>query len=90
MKVSYQIFVAAFAGSVIASGLVHEPRYQAGADLPNFKFDELFNMTKHFFDTFIYPANAKEARKINSTLFSEHVLGRVDVCAADPLEFDKQ
>lgn len=46
---------------------------------PNFTFDQLLNLTTTFFDTFIYPHNAAEAKKINSTLFADDVLGRVDV-----------
>lgn len=46
---------------------------------PSFTNKELYNMTKNFFDQFIYPANVKQTASINSTLFSEDVLGRVDV-----------
>lgn len=46
---------------------------------PYFTFDELYNMTTGFFDNFMYPNNAVQAKLINSTLFAEDVLGRVDV-----------
>jgi len=46
---------------------------------PYFTFDELYNMTTGFFDNFMYPKNAGQAKLINSTLFAEDVLGRVDV-----------
>jgi len=45
---------------------------------PSFTNAELYNMTRHFFDQFVYPANLKQSASINSTLFSEDVLGRVD------------
>jgi len=46
---------------------------------PSFTNAELYNLTRHFFDQFIYPANLKQSASVNSTLFSEDVLGRVDV-----------
>lgn len=46
---------------------------------PSFTYSQLLNLTTTFFDTFVYPNNGAEAKKINSTLFSEDVLGRVDV-----------
>lgn len=46
---------------------------------PNFTFDQLWAFHNHFLDNFIYPANIKVAKSINSTIFAENVQGRVDV-----------
>ncbi|KAI9658516.1 MAG: hypothetical protein M1831_003954 [Alyxoria varia] len=46
---------------------------------PQFTILELYDMTKNFFDHFMYPLNVEEAKKINSTLYAEDVLGRIDV-----------
>ena len=49
------------------------------ASKPSFSSQELYEIHKTFLDTFISPANAKEAKKINSTLLSEDVQGKIDV-----------
>ncbi|KAL8825588.1 MAG: hypothetical protein Q9191_004321 [Dirinaria sp. TL-2023a] len=46
---------------------------------PNFTVDELYALQKKLLDNFIYPANAKQARAINSSLLAQDVQGRVDV-----------
>ena len=46
---------------------------------PVFSILELYDLTTNFFNHFMYPLNVKEAKKINSTLYSEDVLGRIDV-----------
>ena len=43
-----------------------------------YSVDELYNMSTGFIDTFMSPENAKQAAAINSTVFSEDCLGRVD------------
>ncbi|KAG8528622.1 uncharacterized protein KY384_006309 [Bacidia gigantensis] len=62
--------------SVLSSSLRPRAQEQGAA---NFTFKELYRMQKKFLDAFIYPANQKEAKKINSTIFSEDVQGRVDI-----------
>ncbi|KAJ0108897.1 hypothetical protein J7T55_005440 [Diaporthe amygdali] len=44
----------------------------------NFTFDELYSLTTKFLDSYMYPNNSIQALSINSTLFSEDVIGRVD------------
>ncbi|KAL8790686.1 MAG: hypothetical protein Q9213_000534 [Squamulea squamosa] len=46
---------------------------------PNFTYHQLWDLNKKFLDAFIYPANVKEAKAINSTLLAEDVQGRVDI-----------
>lgn len=46
---------------------------------PNFTVDQLYALQKKLLDNFIYPANAKQARAINSSLLAQDVQGRVDV-----------
>ncbi|KAL8818159.1 MAG: hypothetical protein Q9223_003142 [Gallowayella weberi] len=46
---------------------------------PTFTVNQLWNLNKKFLDSFIYPANVKVARAINSTLLAEDVQGRVDI-----------
>ncbi|KAL8769004.1 MAG: hypothetical protein Q9209_004921 [Squamulea sp. 1 TL-2023] len=46
---------------------------------PNFTYTQLWDLNQKFLDAFIYPANVKEARAINSTLLAENVQGRVDI-----------
>jgi hypothetical protein len=41
-------------------------------------FKTLYGLNREFWDRFIYPHNVKEALSVNSTLFSEDVIGRVD------------
>lgn len=48
-------------------------------ETPSFTYDQLYNLSSTFFNAFLSPNNAVQARKINSTLFAENVLGRVDV-----------
>jgi hypothetical protein len=47
----------------------------ASSDL---SFKTLYSLNREFWDRFIYPNNVKEALSVNSTLFSEDVIGRVD------------
>ncbi|KAF2465320.1 uncharacterized protein BDR25DRAFT_337065 [Lindgomyces ingoldianus] len=44
---------------------------------PNFGYAKLYRLQEAFYEKFMYPNNAKEAASINSTAFSEDVLGRV-------------
>lgn len=46
--------------------------------ISNFTFDELYSLTTTFLDAYMYPNNTVQALSINSTLFSEDVIGRVD------------
>ncbi|KAK5042891.1 hypothetical protein LTR84_012410 [Exophiala bonariae] len=41
-------------------------------------FDNLYRLTTRFWDNFIYPNNRVQLLSVNSTLFSEDVVGRVD------------
>lgn len=43
----------------------------AFTETPDFKFDQLYDLTTRFFDAFMFPNNTIEAAKINSTLFAE-------------------
>lgn len=45
---------------------------------PVFSVNELYYMSRCFFESFIYPQNQRESNMVNSTFFSENVLGRVD------------
>jgi len=54
------------------------PIFENDGSYPSFTFEALYNMTVNFFDTFMFPQNAKEALKINSTFFATDALGRVD------------
>ncbi|RFU29087.1 hypothetical protein B7463_g7214, partial [Scytalidium lignicola] len=47
--------------------------------LGNFTFDELYNLQVNFLNNYTYPNNVVQAESINSTLFAENVLGRVDI-----------
>lgn len=47
-------------------------------EVPNFTFNELYSFTTTFLDAYMYPNNSAQALSINSTLFSEDVIGRVD------------
>ncbi|KAF2141347.1 uncharacterized protein K452DRAFT_309122 [Aplosporella prunicola CBS 121167] len=44
----------------------------------NFTFDELYDLQSRFWDNFISPNNAIQAKSINSTLLAPDILGRVD------------
>lgn len=44
-----------------------------------FSFSQLWDLNKKFLDNFIYPADAKQAKAINSTLLAEDVQGRIDI-----------
>ncbi|KAL8686413.1 MAG: hypothetical protein Q9224_005455 [Gallowayella concinna] len=46
---------------------------------PAFTVKQLWNLNKKFLDNFIYPANVRVAKAINSTLLAEDVQGRVDI-----------
>ncbi|KAH8660044.1 hypothetical protein BX600DRAFT_467128 [Xylariales sp. PMI_506] len=41
--------------------------------------EQLYDLTTNFWDNFMYPNNCAQSEAINSTLFSEDVLGRIDV-----------
>ncbi|KAL8659976.1 MAG: hypothetical protein Q9226_000139 [Calogaya cf. arnoldii] len=45
----------------------------------NFTYAQLWGHHNRFLDAFIYPANVKEAKAINSTILAEDVQGRVDI-----------
>ncbi|KAL7935781.1 hypothetical protein V8C35DRAFT_298228 [Trichoderma chlorosporum] len=49
------------------------------AERANFTFDQLFNFTQTFMTALKYPNNIKQTNEINSTLFADDVLGRVDI-----------
>lgn len=57
----------------------HKPSATVNYETPEFSFAELYNLTTRFFDAYIYPANTQQVKAINSTLFAENILGRVDV-----------
>ncbi|KAL8635824.1 MAG: hypothetical protein Q9228_006722 [Teloschistes exilis] len=66
--------------STRAPSLIERQTANASASSqPNFTFDQLWGFHNHFLDNFIYPANIKVAKSINSTIFAENVQGRVDV-----------
>lgn len=65
-------FVSWTAGSVIAWKETNIPSH------PTFSFDTLDRLNQNFWNRFIYPHNVDEALSLNSTLFSEDVIGRVD------------
>ncbi|KAH6983753.1 hypothetical protein EDB80DRAFT_823981 [Ilyonectria destructans] len=46
---------------------------------PKFTYNELWELESKFWDNFLYPANLKQAKTINSTFFAENVQGRVDI-----------
>jgi hypothetical protein len=45
---------------------------------PHFTFNQLYSLTERFWDNFVFPANVNQSRSINSNLFAEDVIGRVD------------
>ncbi|KAL8835229.1 MAG: hypothetical protein Q9170_003391 [Blastenia crenularia] len=45
----------------------------------NFTFNQLWDLNRKFLDNFIYPADVKQAKAINSTLLAEDVQGRIDI-----------
>lgn len=49
------------------------------SELPNFTYEELYDLQVKFFDAFIYPADVDQAKSINSTFLAEDVLGRIDI-----------
>ena len=52
---------------------------QAAVAQPSFSTQDLYGLHKQFFDTFMNPQDATEAKKINSTLLAENVQGKIDV-----------
>ncbi|KAJ5280063.1 hypothetical protein N7478_005435 [Penicillium angulare] len=46
---------------------------------PRFTYDELWNLEKGFWDSFLYPANLKQTQGNESTVFASDVQGRVDI-----------
>ncbi|ORY06390.1 hypothetical protein BCR34DRAFT_666629 [Clohesyomyces aquaticus] len=44
---------------------------------PNLGFAKLYQLQEGFWERFMYPNNVKEAESVNSTMFSDNVLGRV-------------
>lgn len=85
MKAVYSILGALGASTALA---VVPPTYSNASTpnttrpdqeiVPSYSFDQLFQMTDWFFQNFTYPNNVKQAQMINSTIFSEDVLGRID------------
>lgn len=45
---------------------------------PHFTLDQLQALTERFWENFIFPANINQSKSINSSLFAEDVIGRVD------------
>ncbi|QDS72133.1 hypothetical protein FKW77_003971 [Venturia effusa] len=48
-------------------------------DAPVFTQEQLYRLTTRFHDTFVYPHNLAEAKKVNSTIFSEDCQGNIDI-----------
>src|SRR6266487_353015 len=46
---------------------------------PTFPFKKLWDLHKNLLDNIMYPNNINQAKAINSTLFAENVIGRVDI-----------
>ncbi|KAF2770218.1 hypothetical protein EJ03DRAFT_76916 [Teratosphaeria nubilosa] len=49
-----------------------------GSQTPCFTYDELWKMHKTFWNMHMYPNNVEAAKSINSTIFAENVIGRVE------------
>lgn len=45
---------------------------------PNLSHNKLYKLNVNFWDTFLYPKDDVEAKKINSTIFATDVKGRID------------
>lgn len=71
--------LGALAGCKVQRGKSTNSTTAAPDAVPNFTFDELYSLTTTFLDAYMYPNNSAQALSINSTLFSEDVIGRVDV-----------
>ncbi|KAH6986682.1 hypothetical protein EDB80DRAFT_818270 [Ilyonectria destructans] len=54
-------------------------RRRATSCCPKFTYNKLWELESKFCDNFLYPANLKQAKTINSTFFAENVQGRVDI-----------
>ncbi|CAO1598941.1 hypothetical protein XANCAGTX0491_002689 [Xanthoria calcicola] len=91
MKILHALFTTSIAVAVAtpSGGRSLEPprilQRQAGNQSsssslqPNFTHAQLWDLNTKFLDAFIYPANVKEAKAINSTILAEDVQGRVDI-----------
>lgn len=75
------LFTAATAAHEHNVTLPKNPRIN---QTPSFTLDELYNLTTAFVEAFMYPNNLAQTASINSTIFSEDVLGRVDVTRTFP------
>ncbi|RAK95706.1 uncharacterized protein BO80DRAFT_249267 [Aspergillus ibericus CBS 121593] len=45
----------------------------------NYTFNQLWSLTTHFWDNFLYPANTAHINPNDTTIFADNVQGRVDV-----------
>lgn len=70
---SCSIFAAALPGRAANDTTETIPLEQ-----PRFTFDQLYALNERFWDNFIFPANVNQSKSINSTLFAENIIGRVD------------
>ncbi|TID20799.1 hypothetical protein E6O75_ATG05563 [Venturia nashicola] len=57
----------------------HPANVQGTESAPVFTPEKLYQLTVNFHDTFVYPHNLAEAKKINSTIFSEDCQGNIDI-----------
>lgn len=83
-----RLFLLAFA-TVTASALGDLKEHGHGHGAPSnqiakvppgkFTFNELWDLNQKFWNSFIAPNNAAQARMINSTMFSEDIQGRIDL-----------
>jgi len=80
------VFLSACTSVILSSAAAKMPekdflstldRSRSHAALP-LSFDNLYRLTTRFWDNFIYPNNVDQLLSVNSTLFSEDVVGRVD------------
>ena len=46
--------------------------------VPNYTFDQLYKSTTQLFDQMMYPNNVAQSQSVNSTLFAENVVGRIE------------
>jgi hypothetical protein len=79
MQLSFLFIAALSVMSALAAPHVHQAKRQQSSPPsgPNLGYSKLYKLQQHFFDRFIYPNNAEEVAKINSTVFAENVQGRV-------------
>jgi hypothetical protein len=76
--ISFVLLVLGLSRSSLATQNVSTEIPSSATKQPHFTFDELYNKTFEFTSSLMFPANLAQVSLVNSTFFSDDIVGRID------------